>query len=92
MGNLFLPVVFILSIEGLIFVILTGLLLFPHDLTQLLQRIDYGRNLLLLFCFLSSQENLYMIYLDLDLYYGISYAINEHSQKYLPVIDVPNPI
>ena len=46
---------------------------FLHDLTQLLHRIEniyyllYWWNLLLLFCFLSNQENLYMIHHDLNI-------------------------
>ena len=50
---------------------------FFHNLMQLLQRIEsiyyllYWQDLLLLFYFLVSQENLHMIHLDLNLFYDI---------------------
>ena len=33
------------------------------------------------FCFLSNQENLYMIHHDLNLFYEISNKINKHNQR-----------
>ena len=53
------------------------LFLFLYDLTRLLQRIEkicylfYWWTLLVLFCFLTNQENLYMIDHDLDLFCDI---------------------
>ena len=61
--------------------------LFLHDLMQLLRRIEsiyyllYWSDLLLLFCFLSSQENLYMIHHRFYLFCGIYDTINEHKQS-----------
>ena len=45
----------------------------------------YGWDLLLLFCFLSNQENLYMIHYKCDLFYGYHDTINEPNS--LPFID-----
>ena len=61
--------------------------LFLFDLMRLLQHIEssyylfYWLDLLLLFCFLSNQENLFMIHHDLDLFWDIYNIINEHKDK-----------
>ena len=54
---------------------------------RLLQRIEnicylfYWYDLLLLFCFLSNQENLYMISHNLDLFYDIYNTITGHNRR-----------
>ena len=59
--------------------------LFLHDLTRLLKCIESIDYLFLLiefivaFCFLSNQENLYVIHHNLDLFYDIYNTINEHN-------------
>ena len=74
-----------LFIKGLIFIVLSGFFLFLHDLTRLLQHIEsiyylfYRRDLLLLFCILANQENLYMIHNNLVLFYNIYSTISEHN-------------
>ena len=49
---------------------------------------------MLLFCFLSNQENLYIIHLVQNLFYVNYDIIHKHNQKIksLPLIDVSNPI
>ena len=60
---------------------------FLHDLMQLLKCIENicylfnWWNLLLLFCFLSNQQNLYAIYHNTDFFYDICHTINEHNRK-----------
>ena len=75
-----------LFIKCLIFVILCRSFLFLHDLTQLLQHIEYflyielvfyGWDLFELICFLSYHKNLYMIHHDLDFFHDIYNTINE---------------
>ena len=41
----------------------------------------YWLNLLLLFCFLSNQENLHMIQHDFDLFYDIYNTINQYNRR-----------
>ena len=69
--------------KNLIFVILCGcFFLFLHNLTRLLQLLTFllmGFNLA--FLFLSSQEILYIIHRDLDLFYDIYDTITEHNRK-----------
>ena len=73
-----------LSIKGLIFIIpferfpvSTCLLLFIESNYQHI----YWLNLLLLFYFLSNQENLYVIYHNLDLFYDNCNTIIQHDQR-----------
>ena len=80
----FIPTQLYLFIKDLIF---EDLFLFLHDVTRLLQRIEnmcylfYWWALLLLFCFLSNQENLYTIHHDSDLFYDIYNTIHEHNRR-----------
>ena len=75
----FIPTQLYIFRKGLICVVL-------HDLTWLLWHIENiylfsWQDLLLLFCFLSSQENLYMIQHDLDLFYDMYNKINGQNQR-----------
>ena len=73
-----------LFIKDLIVVIFPGF--FLHELTEsnrllkaFIMLFILLWNLLLLFGFLSNQENLYMIPHDSDLFYGIYSTLNEHN-------------
>ena len=57
-----------------------------HDLMQLLERIEnivifFWLDFLFLFCFLFSQDNLFMIHDNLDLFFDIYNTIIEHNQR-----------
>ena len=49
--------------------------------TETIYYLFYRWNLLLSFCFLSNQDNLYMIHQDSDLFYDIFNTIIEHNKK-----------
>ena len=78
-----------LFIKGLIFVFLCGSVfisswfntIFTAYWKHLLSFLLMVLNLLLLFCFLSNKENVYMIRHDCDLFYGIYNTIVEHNQR-----------
>ena len=86
--GIFIPSQLYLFMKDLIFVILCGSFListwfnvmvtayWKHLLSFLLRRFIAA---FLLFCFLSNQENLYMIHRDLDWFYHIYDTINEHN-------------
>ena len=83
--------------KGLIFAIFCEYFLYFYNLIPILQHIESADyifdwwNLFLLSCFLSSLENLYMIHLDLDLFYDICNTINEHSQRYNHYLSLTSP-
>ena len=62
---------------------------FPHDSMQLLEQVEiiyyvfYWYDALLLFRFLSNQENLYTIHHDLNLFYDIYNTLNEHNWRFV---------
>ena len=74
----FIPSYLYFFIKGLIFVILSGFYsvtaYWKHLLSFLLMRF------IVAFCFLYSQENLYMIHYNLDLFVDIYNTITEHNQ------------
>ena len=84
--SLFLPS-YIFLMKVLIFLILSACFPYFHSLIRLLQRIEktfvifYWWDLLLLFCFLSNQENVYMIHHTLDLFYDNYNTITQHNQR-----------
>ena len=68
---------------------------FFHELIRLLQRIEiiyhhHWLDLLLLFCCLSNQENLYMIHHGIC--YGLCKTITKSKIKSLPFVNVSNPV
>ena len=85
--GLFIPFWLCLFIKDLIFIFLCISFLIFHALTQLLQCIEnigypfFWWNLLLLFSFLSNQENLYMIPYDSDLFHYIYNTINKQNRR-----------
>ena len=78
------PVIFIYKRRNVCYSLWMFFLLL-HDLTRMLQHIEniyylfYWCNFLLLFCFLSNQENVYMIHHDSHLFCDICNTINEYN-------------
>ena len=94
----FIPSQLYSFVKGLILLFFADLFLFLRNLTQLLQRIGstyylfYWQDLLLLFNFLSNQENWYMIHHDSDLFCDIYNTTAEHNRICFLLQDLNFPL